>query len=143
MSFSAPLPAALLRLEPLTTPQDRYVLIETHSSWTAIFSNGLRVNDVGSPVAHLPTILKCRGLEISCVPDRSDRHAKDGLQIYGAVVFTLYGSEKTDWLNRIRHVGVTKDVGSGSLRRRARFSRMSRLQTIESERLPTVSLPKC
>jgi hypothetical protein len=111
MSFSAPLPAALLRLEPLTTPQDRYVLIETHSSWTAIFSNGLRVNDVGSPVAHLPTILKCRGLEISCVPDRSDRHAKDGLQIYGAVVFTLYGSEKTDWLNRIRHVGVTKDVG--------------------------------
>ena len=111
MSFSAPLPAALLRLEPLTTPQDRYVLIETHSSWTAIFSNGLRVNDVGSPVAHLPTILKCRGLEISCVPDRSDRHAKDGLQIYGGVVFTLYGSEKTAWLNRIRHVGVTKDVG--------------------------------
>jgi hypothetical protein len=109
--FSAPLPAALLRLDPLTTPQDRYLLIETRSPWTAIFSNGLRVNDVASPVGHLPTVLKCRGLEVVCAPDRSDRHAKDGLQIWGAVVFTLYGSEKTDWLNRIRHVGVTKDVG--------------------------------
>lgn len=108
--FQAPLPAALLRLEPLASPLDRYLLIETRSAWSAVFSNGLRVNDVSSPVSYLPTVLQCRGLEAVCVPDRSGKNAKDGLRPYGAVVFTLYGSEKTDWLNRIRHIAVRNDV---------------------------------
>jgi hypothetical protein len=108
--FRAPLSEAILKLEPLVTPSDRYLLIETRSGWSAIFSNGLRVNDVNSPVSYLPTVLKCRGLEVFCIPDRSDKNFKDALQIYGAVVFTLYGSEKTDFLNRIRHIGVTHDV---------------------------------
>jgi hypothetical protein len=108
--FNASLPDALLKLEPLTTPLDRYLLIETRSCWTGVFSNGLRVNDVFSPVSYLPTLLGCRGLEIASVPDRGGRSAKDGLQIYGAVVFGLYGPENTDWLNRIRRVAVTNDV---------------------------------
>lgn len=107
---NASLSDALLKLEPLTTPLDRYLLIETRSVWTAVFSNGLRVNDVFSPVSYVPTLLGCRGLEVTSIPDRSDRSAKDGLQIYGAVVFGLYGPEKTDWLNRIRRVAVTNDV---------------------------------
>src|SRR2546421_5740854 len=69
--FRAPLSEAILKLEPLVTPSDRYLLIETRSAWSAIFSNGLRVNDVTSPVSYLPTVLKCRGLEVVCVPDRS------------------------------------------------------------------------
>jgi hypothetical protein len=60
-SFDAPLAAAFLTLEPLTTPQDRYLLVETRSKWTAIFANGLMVNDVSSPVAYLPSVLNCRG----------------------------------------------------------------------------------
>jgi hypothetical protein len=107
---NASLPDALLKLEPLTTPLDRYLLIETRSCWTAIFSNGLRVNDVFSSVSYLPTLLGCRGLEVTSVPDRSRNGVKDGLQIYGAIVFGLYGPKKTDWLNRIRHVAVTNDV---------------------------------
>lgn len=47
----APLETALLSLEALTTPSDRYLLLETKSNWTAIFANGLRVNDVFSPLA--------------------------------------------------------------------------------------------
>jgi hypothetical protein len=109
--FRAPLPTALLRLEPLTSPQNRYLLVETQSNWSAMFSNGLRVNDVFSPVSHLSTVLKCYGLLMNSTPDRSQKAGKDGLQIYGAVTFTLYGPENTDWLNRIRYVGVTKDVG--------------------------------
>jgi hypothetical protein len=109
--FRAPLPVALLRLEPLTTPQDRYLLVETQSNWSAIFSNGLRVNDVFSPVGHLSKVLKCHGLLVNYTPDRSQKAGKDGLQIYGAVTFTLYGPGETDWLNRIRHVGATTDVG--------------------------------
>jgi hypothetical protein len=107
---SASLPDALLQLEPLTTPLDRYLLIETRSAWTAVFSNGLRVNDVFSPVSYLPTLLGCRGLEVTSVPDRSGKGAKDGLQVYGALVFALYGSKATDSLNRIRRVAVTNDV---------------------------------
>jgi hypothetical protein len=61
-------------------------------------------------VSYLPTVLKCRGLEVVCVPDRS-RNPKAEFQVYGAVAFTLYGSENTDRLNRIRHVAVTNDVG--------------------------------
>jgi hypothetical protein len=109
-SFRAPLSESLLTLEPLTTPQDRDLLVETDSTWTAIFSNGLRVNDVHSSVSYLPRLLKCRGLEVACVPDRSRNHPKDALQVYGAVVFTLYGPEQSDGTNRIRHIAVTKDV---------------------------------
>jgi hypothetical protein len=108
--LSASLPTALFQLQPLTTPLDRYLLIGTRSPWTAVFSNGLRVNDVFSPVSYLPTLLGCRGLEVTSVPDRSTKPAKDGLQVWGAVVFALYGAKKTDWLNRIRHVAVTNDV---------------------------------
>ena len=80
--LSASLPDALLKLEPLTTPLDRYLLIETRSPWTAVFSNGLRVNDVFSPVSYLPMLLGCRGLEVRCVPDRNGKCGKDGLQVF-------------------------------------------------------------
>jgi len=102
---------SLLALEPLTTPSDRYLLTETRSSWSAIFANGLRVNDVFSPVSYMPKVLGCRGVTIACVPDRSDCADKDGLQIYGAVKFALYGPDETDWLKRIRSISVTNDVG--------------------------------
>lgn len=74
---------ALLQLEPLTTPLDRYLLIETRSGWSAVFSNGLRVNDVSSPVSYLRIVLKCRGLEVIYVPDRSGTTVKDALRVYG------------------------------------------------------------
>ena len=98
-SFRAPLSESLLALEPLTTPGDRYLLTETRSGWSAIFSNGLRVNDVHSSVSHLPTVLKSRGLNISCVPDRSKTTDKEEVQIYGAVEFSLYGPNGNDSLN--------------------------------------------
>src|SRR5947209_7360205 len=101
-SFRAPLSESLLSLEPLTTPLDRYLLTETRSRWTAIFSNGLRVSDVHSPVSYLPQLLRCRGLEVTCVPDRSKCNSKDALRVYGAVVFALYGPDQTNWINRIR-----------------------------------------
>ncbi len=109
-SFRGSLPESLLTLEPLTTPQDRYLLTETRSGWSAIFSNGLRANDVFSPVSHLPTVLKCRGIDVACVPDRSDKNGRTELQIYGTVKFSIYGPNDTDWLNRIRSVSATNDV---------------------------------
>ena len=109
-SFRAPLSESLLALEPLTTPLDRYLLTETSSIWSAIFSNGLRVNDVHSPVSYLPHLLKCRGLEATYVPDRSKNYPQDAIRGYGAVVFALYGPEQSDRTNRIRRIAVTNDV---------------------------------
>jgi hypothetical protein len=109
-SFGGPLAESLLALELLTTPLDRYLLTETRSGWSSIFANGLRTNDVHSPVSYLPTVLGCRGLEVACVPDRSDCVGRGGLQIYGAVKFALYGPNKTDWLNRVRSISVTNDA---------------------------------
>ena len=108
--FRAHLSESLYALEPLTTPLDRYLLTETRSGWSAIFANGLRVNDVFSPVSYLPTVLGSRGLHVRCLPDRSKKSGRDGLQIYGAVMFGLYGPNGTDWLNRIRSISVANDV---------------------------------
>jgi hypothetical protein len=106
----ASLENSLLQLEPLTSPLNRYLLIETRSAWTAVFSNGLRVNDVFSPISYLPILLGVQGLEVTAIPDRSTKASKDGLQTWGAISFALYGPKKTDWLNRIRQVGVANDV---------------------------------
>jgi hypothetical protein len=110
----ASLETALLSLEPLTTPSDRYLLVETKSNWTAIFANGLRVNDVFSPVSYLPLRLNCRGLEVGYAPDRSKSDRKDLIQVWGHALFSLYGPCNTDWLNRIRHLSVSNDVGGWS-----------------------------
>lgn len=106
-----PLNTALLSLEPLTTPLDRYLLVETKSNWTAIFANGLRVSDVASPTGYLPTILNCRGLHVGHQPDFSKSKRKDLIRKWGSTLFTLYGPTETDWLNRIRHLHVSNDVG--------------------------------
>jgi hypothetical protein len=105
--------SALHRLEPLQTPQNRYLVVETNSPWTAIFSNGLKGADVAGPVGHLCQELNCRGLAVSCIPDRSYiEDKKDAIRIYGAVSFTLFGPRKTDWLNRVRKVSAVNDGGT-------------------------------
>lgn len=107
----APLSTALHALEPLTTPLNRYLIVETGSQWTAVFANGLRGNDVTSPVSYLPRVLNCRGLEVGAAPDRSKSKRKDLIRLWGHVLFDMYGPEQTDWLNRIRAVQVWNDVG--------------------------------
>ena len=108
--ITAPLITALLSLEPLTNPSDRYMLVETKSNWTAVFANGLRVNDVATPTGYLPTVWNCLGLEVGYTPDLSKSTRKDSIRMWGSTLFTLYGPTKTDWLNRIRHLHVSNDV---------------------------------
>lgn len=123
--MAGPLASAFSTLEPLTTPQDRYLLVQTRSNWTAIFANGLRVNDVCSAVSYLPSILKCRGLEVGHAPDLSHTHRKDAIRKWGHTLFSLYGSEQTDWLNRIRRISVWNDVEGWQ------FSAEGEVQTFE------------
>lgn len=124
-AVDAPLETALQSLEPLTTPLDRYLLVETRSNWSAIFANGLRVNDVCSPVSYLPLVLNCRGLEVGYAPDQSKSDRKDLIRKWGHTLFALYGPSNTDWLNRIRYLSVSNDVSGWS------FSESGEVQPFE------------
>jgi len=111
-SFEADLMEAMLRLEPLQTPQNRYLITETQSRWTAIFSNSRLGSDITSAVSHLCRVLGCRGVEIQCAPSLTKREAnKTSIRSYAATSFTLVGPRATEWLNEIRHVSARKDGG--------------------------------
>ena len=102
---------ALGRLDPLTTPWEKELLVSTKANWVAFFCNGLKSCDPESPIGHLCTIIPCRGVVVHCVPDRSDVRNPDALRIYGAVSFSLFGSHQTDWLNQERYVCAMNDGG--------------------------------
>jgi hypothetical protein len=114
-----------LSLEPLTNPSDRYLVVETRSNWTAIFANGLRVNDVYSSVSYLPRVLKSRGLHVGYAPDLSRIDRKDAIRKWGHTLFTLYGPADTNWENRIRNLSLWNDVGGWS------FSESGEVQPFE------------
>src|SRR2546421_2726989 len=57
-SFEAVLKEAMLRLEPLQNPQNRYLITETQSNWTVIFSNSRGGSDVTSAVSYLCEVLR-------------------------------------------------------------------------------------
>lgn len=103
---------ALARLEPLTTPPTKVLLMETGSQWTAFFDNGLRVSDPESPVGHLCTIIPCRGVVVHCAPDRSQTKDHDALRIYGIVSLRMFASHQIGWLNQERAVVAMNDGGS-------------------------------
>lgn len=105
------LPHALQKLDPLTTPWDRELLIETQSRWIAFFCNGLHACDPESPIGHLCTIVPCRGIVVHCVPDRSAVQHPNALRIYGTVSFTLFSSKQTAWLNQERYIRAMNDGG--------------------------------
>jgi hypothetical protein len=109
-SFEAELKDAMLRLEPLQNPQDRHLITETRSRWTAIFSNSRLGSDVTSTVSHLCKVLGCHGVEIQCSPSLTKREGnKTSILSYAATSFTLDGPHATEWLNQIRHVSARKD----------------------------------
>ena len=110
--FASLLPQALARLDPLTTPPTKVLLMETRSRWTAFFDNGLRSSDPESPVGHLCTIIPCRGVVAHCAPDRSQVEDSDALRIYGIVSFRMFASHRTEWLNQERAIVAMNDGGS-------------------------------
>jgi len=106
-----PLPQALMKLQPLTTPPSRVLFIETKSQWTAYFDNGLRNSDPESPIGYLSTLLSCKSLTIHCSPDRSETKRPDMLRVYGIVAFRLFVGHSTEWLNQERAIVAMNDGG--------------------------------
>ena len=108
-SVEGDLEAMLLQLPPLTTPPKRVLFIETNSpEWTAYFDNGTQGGDPAGPVGHLALTLRTQGVIITAIPD-TIRGKEPGT--YGATKFSMYGPEKTSWLNIERAVGFYNDGG--------------------------------
>jgi hypothetical protein len=124
-----------LNLEPLTTPLDRYLLVETKSNWTAVFANGLRVNDVFGPVSYLPPRLNCRGLEVGYAPDHCRSQRKDLIPVWGHTLFALYGPSNTDSLNRIRYVSVSNDASGWSFFESGTVQEFEEIDTYKKRRI--------
>jgi len=135
-SFEADLKEAMLRLEPLQNPQNRYLITETQSRWTAIFSNSRGGSDVTSAVSHLCKVLGCHGVTIQCSPSLTKREEnKTSIVSYAATSFTLEGPHETEWLNPIRHVSVRKDGGSWKFFQRGAAQPFERVEHYENKHI--------
>ena len=106
-----PLPQLFHRLEPLTVPRRRELVLATTAGWAAYFDNGAKGGDPASTVGHMATVLKCRGLAIKCVPDTLNDSIKNARGTYGAVQFELFAAEAKEFLNYERTISVANDGG--------------------------------
>jgi len=110
--LAEPFPKVLHRLEPLTQAvAPRNLLLATRSGWTAYFDNGWRGTDAGPPVGYLTTVLKCRGLAVTCVPHTVSKQDRKRVMRYGAVQFHLFGPEERECGNYIRAIDAVNDGG--------------------------------
>jgi hypothetical protein len=109
--FEASLGEALLRLEPLTIPPRKQLLMQTVSPWTAYFDNGANGGDPATAVGYLAEYLKCRALAVACVPQTLLSERKDAKGTYGAVQFQLFAPVRREFLNYERSISVANDGG--------------------------------
>jgi hypothetical protein len=95
--------STIQRLLPLTSVERRrYLFIPTRSNWTAFLDNGHRGTDVFAPLSYLAERLSCDAVRSTYVPEGRDKQ-------YPAVIFELYGANRSDFLNHVRSVAAAYD----------------------------------
>lgn len=105
---SGTLEQTLSTLLPLNNAEmRRHLFIPTRSPWTAYVDNGWQGTDAASVMSYLAQALGCRGMRVVAVPHtlREDKGR------YGAVIFELYGPQRTHWLNYLRTLYAANDGG--------------------------------
>jgi hypothetical protein len=103
-----PLEQSLSALLPLTTPEvRRHLFIPTRSPWTAYVENARGGTDASSAMGYMARTLGCRGLRVVAVP-HTYRNRKGR---YGAVMLSVYGPHRTEWLNHVRSLEASNDGG--------------------------------
>lgn len=90
----------LPRLEPLTIPFCRELLVKTNSRWIARFDNGVHGGDNFPPISHLCTFMKCRGMIAGWSPDKLHGHKRQAPGTYGSVSLELYGPEEKEYTEK-------------------------------------------
>ncbi len=90
----------VLELEPLTGGvMPRELVVATQNpEWTALFGCGIQGGDAVSTVGHLSRTLQCQGLALRSIAHRARQ-------------FEMFGPIRTDFLNYVRTISVTRDGG--------------------------------
>ena len=105
------LETVLRNLLPLQrSNSDKFVLIPTSSSWTAILDNGFRGTDPLT-IGYMAEKLNCLACWFVARPHivKSIGTSREGRQ--GALIFELYGPQHTEWLNLLRQVRLEYILG--------------------------------
>jgi hypothetical protein len=111
LSLASRIELLLTHLAPLTLPPTKDLLVETRSSWTALFDNGARGSGVASPISYAARQLGCRAVAVTCVPNTLTETFGKAIGTYGAVQFELFSPVNTGFLNYERSVGAVNDGG--------------------------------
>jgi len=102
-------PEILRRLEPLRSGiPTRELVLETRSSWTAYFANGIGGGDPTTPVSYLSRTLGCRGVTARAMPHTVDLF-EGRCGRHGSLQFQLFGPRRTEFLNYVRTIDLTHD----------------------------------
>jgi hypothetical protein len=101
--MSGDLAVLLNALLPLTGPLLSYIWIKTCDRWTSYFDNLVNGSDPFGPISYPAGVLKCRGVIVSYRPQTQTCE--------GGASFSLFGPEKTEWLNYVRSVSAINDGG--------------------------------
>lgn len=102
---------AVARLEPLTMPRRRELLIATDSVWTTFLDNTIDGSDPYGPVSYLAEELSCRSVLVRCVPHTLHTDLKGEYGMYGAFQFELFGPKRGKYLNTERAVSLVYESG--------------------------------
>ena len=110
-TMKANLENAFLSFEGLINPPKQELLISTKSDWVAYFDNGMNGTDPFGPISYLSEIEHIRGLTITAVPHTLDDDYGKESGTYGSWQFELFSSNRRDFLNIERSIGLTYDGG--------------------------------
>jgi hypothetical protein len=89
---------------------NRALFIPTQGRWVAYVANNFRGTDP-SAIGYMARLLACRSLWIVANPHSLKRKGIPRIGRQGALIFELYGPEKTDWLNRLRIIRLENNAG--------------------------------
>ena len=102
------------KLLPLTSVQiTRQLLIRYANGWVAIFNNARRGTNT-SATGYLAEVLKTFAVAIGTVPEFCGQDKNARLPHAGALSFTLFGPDPTDFLNRVRSISLANEDGNWS-----------------------------
>jgi hypothetical protein len=111
--FNDSLESMLLRLLPLAYIGTKELWVSTATGGTARFDNCSRGPDNSPPISVLALRLKCRGIDVTSVPDIPKVPATGERGTWGVESLTVYAPHNTTFLNIERLIQLSRDDAGG------------------------------
>lgn len=110
--LEVPLEDALRRLQPLTIPPSKMLLVPTQSDWIACFDNGANGADLLSVMSVLTHRLKCTGLILRCAIDKRMYSPKDTQDHFTRLGLEIFKAESEPLTGPTRFVSPSQYYGT-------------------------------